>query len=191
MIVMDYRTELIKSACILFSQRGYDAVGVQELVDSVGVTKPTLYHYFGSKQGVLEAIFLTYLKPFGAQLTEKCIYHHDIVKSLEDIARHYFDFARTEPGFFRLWMSIRISPPQSTAFQSLSSYLEIQHRLISNLFIKAAEHHGNLRGKQEMLATSFIGLLYIYATDAIQGNQKMDENMVYQIVHQFMYGIFS
>jgi len=188
---MDYRTELIMSACLLFSQRGYDAVGVQELVDSVGVTKPTLYHYFGSKQGVLEAIFITYLKPFGVQLTDKCMYHQDIVKSLEDLARHYFDFARLEPVFFRLWMSIRISPPKSTAFQSLFPYLEKQHLLITNLFANAAEHHGNLRGKQEMLATSFTGLLYSYAYDALQGNRKMDENMVYQIVHQFMYGIFS
>ena len=39
----DYRTELIDQALTLFAGRGYDAVSVQEIVDGVGVTKPTLY----------------------------------------------------------------------------------------------------------------------------------------------------
>ena len=30
--------------------KGYDAVGVQEIVDTAGITKPTLYYYFGSKR---------------------------------------------------------------------------------------------------------------------------------------------
>ncbi len=188
---MDYRNELIRSACRLFSQRGYDVVGVQELVDSVGVTKPTLYHYFGSKHGVLEALLLTYLKPFETKLVEKCIYNNDIVKSLEDISRHFFEFAQIEPGFFRFWMSIRLSPPQSIPYQSLRPYAQAQHHIISNLFAIAARQHGNLKGKNDMLAVSFIGLLLIYATDAIQGDRLLEENTVYQIVHQFMYGIFS
>lgn len=188
---MDYRSALIESACSLFAQRGYDGVGVQELVDSVGVTKPTLYHYFGSKHGILEALLSTYLKPFGVKLSEKSIYQNDIVKSLEDIARYYFEFVRSEPGFFRFWMTIRLAPPQSIPFQSLLSYSQTQQALISNLFANAAKQHGNLRGKSEMLAVSFISLLQIYATDALQGNQLLDEKTVYQIVHQFMYGIFA
>jgi len=42
-----------------------------------------------------------------------------------------------------------------------------------------------------MLAVSFIGLLLIYATDALQGDRLLEENTVYQKLHQFMYGIFS
>jgi AcrR family transcriptional regulator len=51
------RTRLLKSALRLFSKRGYDAVGVQEIVVSAKVTKPALYHYFGSKRGVIESLF--------------------------------------------------------------------------------------------------------------------------------------
>ena len=188
---MDYRNELIRSACRLFSERGYDGVGVQELVDSVGVTKPTLYHYFGSKHGVLEAMLLTYLKPFETKLVEKCIYHNDIVKSLEDISRQFFEFAQVEPGFFRFWMTIRLSPPQSIPYQSLRPYAQAQHQIISNFFAIAAKQHGNLKDKNEMLAVSFIGLLLIYATDDLHSNRLLAGDTVYQIVHQFMYGIFS
>ena len=46
---MDNRAEILNAALDLFHARGYDAVGVQEIVDRAGVTKPTLYYYFGSK----------------------------------------------------------------------------------------------------------------------------------------------
>ena len=43
---MDNRARLLDCAQDLFAARGYDAVGVQEIVEAAGVTKPTLYHYF-------------------------------------------------------------------------------------------------------------------------------------------------
>ena len=134
---------------------------------------------------------MTYLKPFETKLVEKCIYNNDIVKSLEEISKHYFEFAKIEPGFFRFWMTIRLSPPQSIPYQSLRPYAQAQHHIVSNFFAIAAKQHGNLKEKNDMLAISFIGLLFIYATDALQNNQIVEGNIVYQIVHQFMYGIFS
>ena len=54
---MDNRSNILSQAVELFASRGYDAVGVQEIVDAAGITKPTLYHYFGSKLGLLNTIF--------------------------------------------------------------------------------------------------------------------------------------
>ncbi|MCB5701286.1 TetR/AcrR family transcriptional regulator, partial [Bacteroides fragilis] len=51
---MDNRQLIMNSALTLFYESGYDAVGVQQIVDSAGVSKPTMYYYFGSKQGLLE-----------------------------------------------------------------------------------------------------------------------------------------
>ncbi|HIZ64719.1 MAG TPA: TetR family transcriptional regulator, partial [Candidatus Blautia pullicola] len=45
---LDNRELILNAALDLFYARGYDAVGVQEIVDRAGVTKPTLYYYFGS-----------------------------------------------------------------------------------------------------------------------------------------------
>src|SRR5215510_9029892 len=39
----------------LFSAKGYEGVSVSELTEAAGITKPTLYYYFGSKEGVFEA----------------------------------------------------------------------------------------------------------------------------------------
>lgn len=47
---MDNKEKILQCALELFYARGYDAVGVQEIAETAGVTKPTLYYYFGSKK---------------------------------------------------------------------------------------------------------------------------------------------
>ena len=57
---MDNRETILETALDLFYTRGYDAVGVQEIAERSGVTKPTLYYYFKSKYG-LRPIPVTWL----------------------------------------------------------------------------------------------------------------------------------
>ena len=54
---------ILEEALKLFSNNGYEATGVQEICEQAGVTKPTLYHYFGSKQGLLDAVLLEKCSP--------------------------------------------------------------------------------------------------------------------------------
>lgn len=50
------RETVLRAAAALFAERGFDAVSVREIVEAAGVTKPALYYYFGSKEGVALAI---------------------------------------------------------------------------------------------------------------------------------------
>src|SRR5947209_19511022 len=44
-------------AARLFAARGYEATPVRAVVEAAGVTKPTLYYHFGSKEGLAQALF--------------------------------------------------------------------------------------------------------------------------------------
>ena len=121
----------------------------------------------------------------------KCIYKGDLVNSLEQIAAHYFEFAKVEPVFFRLWMTIRFSPPHSSTYQAISPYQDRQQSVISNFFIEAAQQHGNMKGRHSAYTISFLGMIFSYTTLALQEELPLDSQMVYNAVHQFMHGIFS
>jgi AcrR family transcriptional regulator len=53
---------LLAAATRLFADRGYDRTSVQEIVESAGVTKGALYHYFGSKEDLLHEIYARVLR---------------------------------------------------------------------------------------------------------------------------------
>ena len=50
------RAELLDTAAALFAARGYDNVPVQAITEEVGVAKGTFYHYFASKDALLDAL---------------------------------------------------------------------------------------------------------------------------------------
>ncbi|CAL9579284.1 HTH-type transcriptional repressor KstR2 [Actinosynnema sp. ALI-1.44] len=61
---------LIGAATRLFADKGYDRVAVQEIVDHAGVTKGAMYHYFGSKDDLLQEIYGSLLRMQTERLEE-------------------------------------------------------------------------------------------------------------------------
>jgi AcrR family transcriptional regulator len=44
------RKKILSNSARLFSQKGYQGTSMRDVASSVGVTLPTIYHYFGSKR---------------------------------------------------------------------------------------------------------------------------------------------
>lgn len=50
------RDEIVTTARHLFLSKGYDATTMQDVMQSLGIAKGTIYHYFKSKEQLLEAV---------------------------------------------------------------------------------------------------------------------------------------
>ena len=50
------RERLLETATELFAEKGYAGASVREIVEKAGVSKPVLYYYFNSKEGLFYAI---------------------------------------------------------------------------------------------------------------------------------------
>jgi AcrR family transcriptional regulator len=51
----DTREHVLSTAAQLFAERGFANVSIRDICDEAGVTAPTIYHYFGSKDRLFQA----------------------------------------------------------------------------------------------------------------------------------------
>jgi TetR/AcrR family transcriptional regulator len=188
---MDVRSELLAQALRLFTARGYDAVGVQEIVEAAGVTKPTLYHYFGSKRGLLVEVLSGYFSQLTSLVQPAAVYSGDLPQTLEHITGAYFAFARANPGFYRLQLALWFAPPESEAFGVVAGFLQEQHAVVEQVFRLAARDHGNMQGRHQAYAATFTGMLNTYIGIALNGYASLDDALLRQVVRQFQFGIYS
>jgi len=66
------KSRILNTAHAMFSEKGYERATVNEIIDHLNISKGAFYHYFKSKQEVLDEIILIYI--------------HEVVELLYQIA---------------------------------------------------------------------------------------------------------
>lgn len=118
----EVRERLLSGATGLFASRGYAATTVREIVERAGVTKPVLYYYFRSKEG----IYLELMRePFGkfAALVEEAL--HETCPARERLFRlclMAYDLFVENIDAARVMYSIYYGPPQGAPFVDCDAY---------------------------------------------------------------------
>lgn len=188
---MDNRSVIVQQALTLFASRGYDAVGVQEICEAAGITKPTLYYYFGSKRGLLEVVLSESFDVLKEQLSVAASYHGDLPLTLQQIAETYFQFASQHPVFYRLQLALWFAPRESEGFQTVTTLNRFQYEMVEQVFLAAVTQHGNTRGRHQAYTLTFLGMLNNYIGLGLNGITELDAALARQAVHQFQHGIYS
>ena len=189
---------ILDKALQLFAAKGYEGVSVNELTEAAGIAKPTLYYYFGSKEGVFEAVCQPHYTRLNTLITENAVYNphpqsyfEDIFLTLTKVTAAYFSFARENESFYRLVLANLAMPTSSGVFEIVRKYHFTQFDVIESMFRGMAKTHGNLRGKGKALSWSFIGTVNAYISLYLGAGQGLHKKDVKELVHQFMHGIYA
>jgi AcrR family transcriptional regulator len=189
---------ILECALNLFAEFGYEAVGVNEIAEKSGITKPTLYYFFGSKEGLFTSVLKENYQRLNDQLAEVCVYdphpnkyERDVFPQLVAIVNTYFAFAIENPVFYRLTLSLSFAPPTSqSAILSQPSHSE-QYQMVNSFFSAISSVHHNLRGREDILSTSFIAVINAQIGLWYRGLATLDQDTSAALVKLFMHGIFA
>lgn len=102
---------ILNTALDLFAVKGYDATAVRELCEAAGITKPTLYHFFGSKAGVLQALMTSGFARFRHIVDDALVQPGSFRARMKLVARSVFESATRQPRFWRFMHGIIWAPP--------------------------------------------------------------------------------
>jgi len=106
------RERLLETASHLFAEKGYASTSVREIVARAGVSKPVLYYYFQSKEGLYYAIL-----KWGAEVQKKII--DDVFETsgtVQDriifLYRRIYEEIQAYQGLYKMIHGLIYGPPQ-------------------------------------------------------------------------------
>lgn len=182
------REKIFQTALILFSQKGYDCVGVQEICTLCEITKPTLYYYFQSKIGLLESIIDFYSEKLLLLLNDAADYKHDFILHLSNLLKAQIHFAEENPEFFKLQIFLENSPIESPGFiahQKLQNQIDSIYLV---LFQKCTAEFGNMKGFENLYSKIFQSTVISTARAVLSKSIVFSEETAYRIIKSFVYG---
>ena len=104
---------ILQKALELFSSKGYDGTSVREICEAAEITKPTLYHFYGSKEGVYQALVQGSLDEFRQAMVRELGRPGTPLERLKGVARTYFDITRENRELMRFFFALVHNPPSS------------------------------------------------------------------------------
>ncbi|NBC67187.1 MAG: TetR family transcriptional regulator [Bacteroidetes bacterium] len=116
--------QIVDAAFELFANEGYSKTSIAAVAKKAGVSKGLIYHYFNSKQAILEAIF-DQLVALGDEMLN---FPDDFgpAEKIKQTLEQTFEFIEKETGMGRLMVSLSLQPG---VFDSLKPKLDkVQER---------------------------------------------------------------
>lgn len=136
------RVRLLKAAVRLFAEKGYSNTSVREVVELAGVTKPVLYYYFKSKEGMFREILDCAARREQEVLSEVLETPGPVLDRLIHLYRLAYRVANMDRDLFKVIHNLIFSPFLETDHPELGQY----HRRMIDV-IKSIYREGLAKGE--------------------------------------------
>lgn len=178
-------------ACVaarLFAERGYEATSVREIVEAAGVAKPTLYYYFGSKEGLAKALISVPLDNLVEELGRIVQSEEDPLRCLERIMEAQFAFCRENPDRTRFLYALIFGPPASGGAVMAECCKNDLSRWVEAAVQRCADAGVISPDRIDACMTMYRGLTVISTLDFLYGGKPLDQNRARVLVADLLQG---
>ncbi len=145
--INETETKLFDAALTLFSQKGYEAASVREIIEAVGMTRPVLYYYCDSKEDLFKR--LIHLKHDQAYRELKSLIRNTqgCEQQLKAIIRGSFEFCAADVRVPRLMFQTAYGPQIPGITQFMDKLAHARFKIVMQV-INDGLDSGELRGGQ-------------------------------------------
>ncbi len=150
------RQKLHAEAARVFARKGYATASVREIVEGAGVTKPALYYYFGSKEGVYRAILEEGIRDFEDRMATVEELKGSAALRLRRLCREVFVLSRERLDAVRLMHAFFYGPPQGAPSFDFNRVLLRLHDTVRRI-VREGVRAGEFRGDPGAMTLALLG----------------------------------
>ena len=154
------RKRLLAVGTALFAERGYTGTFIREIVARAGVTKPVLYYYFKSKEGMFYTILDGAAKQQKAILAEALKAPGTVLDRLIFLYRRIYEGLIENPNLFKMIHNLVFGPRQGTPEYDIEQY---HHHMVDA--IKTIYLEGLAKGEVKEADADHVAILVLSLLD--------------------------
>lgn len=139
------KERLLSAALKLFTERGFAATTVREIVERAGVTKPVLYYYFQNKEGIYLEIMNRPFAEFVSLVEEGTRGEGSAVERIFRFCDLVFTLFVANIDVARLMYSIYYGPPQGAPYFDFDAHHQAMQGVVRTL-VEEGIAAGDIRG---------------------------------------------
>jgi TetR/AcrR family transcriptional regulator len=184
------RQQILAAALALFAQKGYAATSVREIVDAAGITAPSLYYYFGNKEGLYLELMQTHCTMIDEVLDLHLYTSASAKRRLKDLVDEIFSHVIKDRDFFRLMFSIYYGPSQGAPYCDFIFYHVKFHATIKTIIEDGIASKEFLPGNAGHMTWVIRGVVQLAMEEQIkEDREKIDrqglQNILDLIIERF------
>jgi AcrR family transcriptional regulator len=114
----DKRTQVLEASIDLFAEEGFWNTPTTRIAKHAGVGTGTLFNHFGSKEGLIDAVYLQLKSEWGEHILTGWPAEASVREQLEHMWYRYLDWAIENPYRYALKQQLRLSELVSVDMQA-------------------------------------------------------------------------
>ncbi|MCR4792422.1 MAG: TetR/AcrR family transcriptional regulator [Lachnospiraceae bacterium] len=186
------REPLIIAAMDLFSVKGYDGTGVDEIAESIGIKGPTIYKYFRNKEDLLKAVIeqteAEYIR--GMEITKDLPERINSGAELKEYALKSLHFTVENDTALKMRRLITMEQFRNETLADLTTKHQLTYLqdVYTSIFKKMMKRGQMLKGDASIIALEFISpiTLMIQLMDRNPGEKKKAIKIIEKHIDAFI-----
>jgi TetR/AcrR family fatty acid metabolism transcriptional regulator len=156
---VDKRRVILDAAVRVFARQGFHTCRVSDIADEAGVAYGLVYHYFSSKEEILDTLFLERWDVMLAAIAEADASARSAPEKLHAIASFIVDSYRHDPDLMKV-IIVEVTRAANTFGRTHMAKIQVAYERIAGI-VERAQREGTFRTDVEarFAAQAFYGLV--------------------------------
>lgn len=169
----DTRRRILEAARLAFAEKGYEATTNRNLSAVVGITSAAIYHYFGSKAGLYQAVHADVQAGIRARFNDAVAGASTFRDKLDAVLDEAHQMNREDPTIAQFVGAVRVDMQRNAELHAL---LRVGAEARSSFFDELVDfgvRNGEIDPSRQPAVQAFLTTILIGLTDAVSGDQQL------------------
>jgi TetR/AcrR family transcriptional regulator len=180
---------LFSAAITLFAEKGYASTSVREIVALAGVSKPVLYYYFESKEGLFRSILDWAAEEQQALSARVLETRGPTLHRVIHLFRRIYEGVMENPELYKLIHNLVFGPPQGAPEYDLEQYHQRMTDAVKTIYLEGLDE-GELReADPNEVAIFVVGVADFYFHMLLVDPESFDTNRLERLIRMAFLGL--